>query len=284
MRKCKNFIEKSFAAGFSSFFRPKTGRISLAERFPNVPDNAPALSVVIPLLNESGNVLPLIDEISRALLGYAPVGNNFEIICVDDGSTDATAEEIKQAQRKNPNVRMISHPKRLGMSAAIRNGVRRSKAPWILTIDGDRQNDPADAPSLLDLAWLKGQDHKILVAGIRVNRRDTVGKRLASRFANKIRKSLLNDNCPDTGCSLKVFPRDSYLELPFFSGLHRFMPALLKLYGHECIFTPVNDRPRALGVSKSDFLGRAVRGAYDLFGVIWLIRHTPAPERGKEVA
>ncbi|MDE1900950.1 MAG: glycosyltransferase family 2 protein [Alphaproteobacteria bacterium] len=243
---------------------------------------APVLSVVIPLLDESGNVQPLIDEISAALRGYAPVGDAFEIVCVDDGSVDSTAAEVLAARQGTPQVRLIKHPQRLGMSAALRNGIRRARAPWVLTIDGDRQNDPADAPRLLDLAWNKGRDRKILVAGIRVNRRDTLGKRLASRFANKIRKSLLNDNCPDTGCSLKLFPRDSYLELPFFSGLHRFMPALLKLYGHECVFTPVNDRPRELGVSKSDFVGRAVRGAYDLFGVIWLMRHTPAPERGEE--
>ena len=248
-----------------------------------MPENTPLVSVVIPLLNESGNVLPLIEEISLILGSYAPVGTNYEIICVDDGSTDATAQEIKQAKADNPRVRLIKHPKRLGMSAALRNGIRRAKAPWILTIDGDRQNDPSDAPRLLDLAWMKGRDRKVLVAGIRVNRKDTASKRLASRFANKIRKMLLNDNCPDTGCSLKVFLRDSYLELPFFSGLHRFMPALLKLYGHECVFTPVNDRPRTVGVTKSDFLGRAVRGAYDLFGVIWLIRHTPAPDRGEEI-
>ncbi|MFA5041735.1 MAG: glycosyltransferase family 2 protein [Bdellovibrionales bacterium] len=245
-------------------------------------ENTPLLSVVIPLLDESGNVLPLIEEISLALGSYAPVGRNYEIICVDDGSTDTTALEIQQAKMGNPRVRHISHPKRLGMSAALRNGIRRARAPWIMTIDGDRQNDPSDAPRLLDLAWMKGRERKVLVAGIRVNRQDTMAKRLASRFANKIRKSLLNDNCPDTGCSLKVFPRDSYLELPFFNGLHRFMPALLKLYGHECVFTPVNDRPREVGISKSDFLGRAIRGTYDLFGVIWLIRHTPSPERGEE--
>ena len=248
-----------------------------------MPETTPFVSVVIPLLNESGNVLPLIEEIALSLGSYAPVGINYEIICVDDGSTDATAQEVQQAKQSNPRVRLIKHPKRLGMSAALRNGIRRAKAPWILTIDGDRQNDPSDAPRLLDLAWMRGRDKKVLVAGIRVNRKDTTAKRLASRFANKIRKMLLNDNCPDTGCSLKVFPRDSYLELPFFSGLHRFMPALLKHYGHECVFTPVNDRPRTVGVTKSDFLGRAVRGAYDLFGVIWLLRHTPEPERGTEI-
>ena len=241
-----------------------------------------SLSIVIPMMNEAGNVLPLIAEITEALRAYAPVDDNFEIICVDDGSSDATAAEIKQARQGNPHVRLIRHTKRIGMSGAIRNGVRAARAEWILTIDGDRQNDPADAPRLCDLAWSKGQSGKILVAGIRVNRRDTLGKRLASRFANAIRKSLLHDNCPDTGCSLKLFRRESYLELPFFNGLHRFMPALFKLYGSECIFTPVNDRPRQCGVTKSDFAGRSLKGLYDLLGVLWLMARTPTPERGKE--
>ena len=245
--------------------------------------DTPILSVVIPLLDESGNVKPLIEEISAALRAYAPVGENFEIVCVDDGSKDATAAEVKEAKAANPHVRLIRHPWRMGMSAALRNGIRRAKADWILTIDGDRQNDPNDAPRLLDLAWQKGRDRKVLAAGIRVNRQDTQGKRLASKFANKIRETLLNDNCPDTGCSLKVFPRNSYLELPFFNGLHRFMPALLKLYGHETIFTPVNDRLRQVGLSKSDFVGRAVKGLFDLLGVLWLTKRTPAPDRGEEV-
>lgn len=246
------------------------------------PEQAPVLAVVIPLLNEAGNAAPLIDEIEAALKNYAPVGDNFEIIAVDDGSADATAAEIKQVIKTNPRVRLIKHPRRLGMSAAIRNGVRRAKADWILTIDGDRQNDPADAPKLCDLAWAEGRDEKILVAGIRVNRRDTLGKRLASRFANGLRKFLLNDDCPDTGCSLKLFRRETYLDLPFFMGLHRFMPALFKLYGHETLFVPVNDRPRTIGVTKSDFVGRGIKGFFDLLGVIWLTRRTSAPDKGKE--
>jgi dolichol-phosphate mannosyltransferase len=246
------------------------------------PAQTPLLSVVIPLLNEAGNVLPLIREITAACDAYSPLGKNFEIICVDDGSTDATSAEVRQAKATDARVRLIRHPKRLGMSPALRNGIRRARAAWIMTIDGDRQNDPTDAPRLLDLAWAKGQSYKILVGGIRVNRRDTLGKRLASRFANKLRKTLLDDHCPDTGCSLKVFQRDAYLELPFFNGLHRFMPALFKLYGHETMFTPVNDRPRLHGVSKSDFVGRAVKGLYDLLGVIWIMRRTPKPEHGTE--
>ncbi len=242
----------------------------------------PALSVVIPLLNEAGNVMPLIQEIERSLKGYEPVGDNFEIICVDDGSTDSTSAEVRQVRSQTPQVRLIKHPRRLGMSAAIRNGVRRAKSQWILTIDGDRQNDPADIPILCDLAWSLGRDRKILVGGLRVNRRDTFSKRLVSRFANGIRKFFLNDDCPDTGCSLKVFPRSSYLELPFFLGLHRFMPALFKLYGNEVMFTPVNDRLRTVGVTKSDILGRGLKGFFDLLGVIWIMSRTPAPEKGKE--
>lgn len=244
--------------------------------------DAPLLSVVIPLLDEADNVTPLIEEITVSLKGYAPINEAFEIICVDDGSRDGTASVVTRVQARNPYVRLIKHSSRLGMSAALRNGIRRARATWIMTIDGDCQNDPADAPRLLSLAWAKGRDRRVLAAGIRIKRQDTQGKRIASKIANKIRRASLRDNCFDTGCSLKVFPRASYLELPFFNGLHRFMPALLKAYGHETIFIPVNDRPRPHGVSKSDFIGRAVYGLFDLLGVIWLIRRTPVPERGEE--
>lgn len=235
----------------------------------------PSLSVVVPMLDESGNVQPLLCEIVSALESYAPVGENLEIVCVDDGSRDATAAEVEEARRGDQRVRLVRHPTRLGMSAAIRSGVRQARADWILTLDGDGQNDPADAGKLLELAWREGRGRKILVGGIRARRRDTLAKRLASRFANAVRRSLLRDRCPDTGCSLKVFPRQSYLDLPFFSGLHRFMPALMAHYGHETIFVPVNDRPRTRGVTKSDFLGRAAVGFFDLLGVMWLIWRTP---------
>ena len=194
------------------------------------------------MLNEAGNAAPLIAEIIAALKAYPSIGENFEIVCVDDGSEDSTAAEVKAVQVQDKRVRLIRHSTRLGMSAAIRNGVRQARSIWVMTCDGDRQNDPADAPRLCDLGWAKGLDRRVLVAGIRVNRQDTQGKRIANKMANFIRRSLLNDNCPDTGCSLKLFRRESYLELPFFNGLHRFMPALFKHYGLECIFTPVKDR------------------------------------------
>lgn len=249
---------------------------------PPILSPAPALSVVIPLLNESGNIAPLLSEIAKALKNYPPVGENFEIIAVNDGSTDSTAAELEAEKAEIPQLRPLTHPERLGMSAAIRNGVRRARSSWVMTIDGDRQNDPADMPRLLNIAWESGKDRKVLVAGIRVNRQDTKAKRLASKFANAIRRACLNDNCPDTGCSLKLFHRETYLELPFFNGLHRFMPALFKLYGHDVFFSPVNDRLRTVGLSKSDFSGRAIRGLFDLLGVIWLIKRTPAPDKGEE--
>lgn len=243
------------------------------------------LSVVIPLFNEAGNIAPLIDEIETAFKAYAPVGEKFEIVCVDDGSDDATAQQARACRQRSPHVRLILHTRRQGMSAALRTGIRAAKAPWILTLDGDRQNDPADAPRLCALAWNETPspfDRKILVAGIRINRRDTLAKRLASRFANGVRRWLLRDSCPDTGCSLKLFRKDAYLSLPFFSGLHRFMPALFRLYGNEVAFLPVNDRPRLLGTTKSDFLGRGILGFFDLLGVLWLLRRTPAPVKVEE--
>lgn len=253
----------------------------------NAPYSLPRLSIVIPVMNEAGNIAPLVQEIVTAVSGYEPVGSRFEIIYVDDGSSDTTVAEIRATMVNYPQLRLVKHPQRLGTSTAIRNGVRFAQAPWILTIDGDRQNDPADIPRLCNLGWKKldGQldyDRSVLVAGIRVNRRDTLAKRLASRTANAIRKTLLQDDCPDTACCLKLFPRQAYLDIPFFNGLHRFMPALFKLYGHELIMTPVNDRPRTIGVSKSDILGRGVKGLFDMLGVMWLMRRTPKPAPARE--
>lgn len=241
--------------------------------------DAPCLSVVIPMLDEAGNVAPLLREVAVALEACALVGKNFEIVCVDDGSRDATAAEVESERQRDGRVRLAQHSVRLGMSAAIRTGVRQARADWILTLDGDGQNDPADAAKLLSIAWRDGKARRILVGGLRARRRDTLAKRLASRVANAIRRALLRDRCSDTGCSLKAFPRQSYLDLPFFAGLHRFMPALMAHYGHETVFVPVNDRPRTRGATKSDFVGRAVMGFFDLLGVMWLIRRTPAAQQ-----
>lgn len=235
----------------------------------------PLVSVVIPVLNESGNVGPLIKEIAATLQQSPQVAGAYEIIFVDDGSTDSTTEEIAAAIAQNPQVRMLRHEKRLGTSTAFRHGVMAARADWIITCDGDGQNDPADMPRLLALGWARGRDERVLVCGVRVNRQDTAQKRWASRSANAIRRWWLQDGAPDTGCALKLFRRDGYLALPFFTSLHRFMPALFKAHGHEVLHTPINDRLRVNGVSKSDIVGRAARGFYDLFGVKWLMRRAP---------
>ncbi len=250
----------------------------------------PLLSVVIPLRDEAGNIAPLLREICSTLSVYPRVGDGFEIVCVNDGSVDGTEAEVAAFRESNPAIalKIIRHGRSQGMSVAIRNAVRRARADWIFTIDGDGQNDPADIPRLCDLAWVspagdENRGGKVLVAGIRAHRRDTLPKRLASRVANAVRRMILRDDCPDTGCAMKLFRRDGYLDMPFFNGLHRFMPALFRHYGHQVWFAPVNDRPRLRGISKSDFAGRAVRGAFDILGVTWLMWRTPSPpDEGEE--
>ncbi len=235
----------------------------------------PLLSIVIPVLDESGNIVPLAQEIASVMDHDAHIMGVYEIIFVDDGSTDKTADEVALAIQANPRIRLLRHDVRLGTSTAFRHGVMAARAAWVMTCDGDGQNDPADMPRLLQLAWARGHDEKIIVCGVRVNRQDTWKKRLASKLANRIRRKWLHDGAPDTACALKLFRRDGYLAIPFFTSLHRFMPALFKAYGHEVMHTPINDRLRQHGVSKSDIMGRAKRGLYDLFGVKWLIVRTP---------
>lgn len=235
----------------------------------------PVLSIVIPVLNESGNIRPLLREIGTALDREPQTSGAYEVIFVDDGSSDSTTSEIAEAMQTNPHVRMLRHASRLGTSTAFRHGVMAARANWIMTCDGDGQNDPADMPRLLALAWARNREDKIIVCGVRINRQDTWQKRVASRSANRIRRWMLHDGAPDTGCALKLFRRDGYLAIPFFTSLHRFMPALFRAYGHEVIHTPINDRPRLHGVSKSDIMGRALRGFYDLFGVKWLMLRCP---------
>ncbi len=235
----------------------------------------PVVSIVIPVLNESGNVLPLVREIATVLDAAPLVQGAYEIVFVDDGSTDSTTHEIAEAMLKNPQIRMLRHASRLGTSTAFRHGIMAATADWIITCDGDGQNDPADMPRLLALAWARSREDRIMVCGVRINRQDTWQKRIASRSANFIRRRWLRDGAPDTGCALKLFRRDGYLAIPFFTTLHRFMPAMFRQYGHEVMHTPINDRLRVHGVSKSDIMGRALRGLYDLFGVKWLMTRAP---------
>lgn len=233
------------------------------------------LTIIIPVHNEAGNIGPLLDEIDSIFSQRVDLHNKYEIIVVNDGSTDGCTTEVAERSAKRPHIRLIHHPHKMGMSVAIRTAALHSAAPWIMTIDGDGQNDPADMPRLLDIAWSEGLNHSFLVAGLRVNRQDTTGKRWASKIANFIRNSLLHDGCPDTGCALKLLPREKFLAMPFFNGIHRFLPALAPPLGLTVLFTPVNDRPRLHGVSKSDYLGRALRGTIDLMGVYWLLQRLP---------
>lgn len=233
------------------------------------PGSPQGLSVVIPAFNEAGNIGNLIRETAACVPGELLR----EIIVVDDASDDATASEIQALLAAIPQLRYVRHACRAGQSCAVRSGVRAASAPLIATMDGDGQNDPRDIPKLMNLL-----DPTIALAGgIRVDRRAESSKRLASKFANWLRDALLADRCPDTGCGIKVFRREIFLDLPYFSGMHRYLPALVLAYGHGTAYAPVNDRLRHAGVSKYTNLGRALVGIYDLVGVRWLIKRTALP-------
>ena len=236
----------------------------------------PQLSVVVPVYNEQDNVGPLIGEILAALRGIVP----FEIVYVDDLSTDATLERLKALQTTTPELRVVRHLKNSGQSTAIRTGIKAARAPWIATLDGDGQNDPADIPKLLRERETASPDTR-LFAGWRVNRQDSGSKRWASKWANAIRSRLLRDDTPDTGCGIKLIERAAFLDLPYFDHMHRYLPALMQRAGWKTLSVPVNHRHRASGVSKYNNLNRALVGIRDLRGVAWLItrsRRTPTEE------
>jgi len=236
---------------------------------PTAPAAGLDVSVVIPVCNEQDNVLPLAREIHAALEGRY----RYETIFVDDGSTDGTAEAVRTARRDGmPEIRLIRHSVRSGQSAAVATGVREARAPWIATLDGDGQNDPADIPSLLDAARSAASPRLRLVMGNRTTRRDTWLRRLSSRVANGVRGWMLNDGTPDTGCGIKAFDRAVFMDMPRFNHMHRFMPALYQREGYEVVSVPVNHRERTRGKSKYGLHNRLWVGIVDLFGVMWLIR------------
>lgn len=225
----------------------------------------PAVSVVIPALNEAMNIAALIDEI---VVAVAPATSAFEIIVVDDGSDDDTGDRALSHRATGAPVRVLRHARRHGQSAAIWSGVGAARYPWIATLDGDGQNDPADIPALLQTAL--ALEPPGLTGGIRRKRQDSWSKRWSSRLANALRQSLLQDGCPDSGCGLKVFPREAFLRLPYFNAMHRFLPALFRIHGSPTAFQPVNHRPRQGGQSKYGQLKRGGVGLLDLIGVTWL--------------
>ena len=229
-------------------------------------DNAPEISVIVPVRNEAGNVEPLIREIAAALSG-----RNFEIVYVDDGSSDATPAELVRLKGELPFLRSLRHEASCGQSCAVRTGIRHARGRLMVTIDGDGQNDPAYIPALVD-ALNAGGAATGMIAGQRLGRKDTGFKRWQSRTANKVRAYVLKDGTRDTGCGLKAVRREVYLALPYFDALHRFMPALVKREGFDVGHVDVVDRPRLTGVSNYGFFDRLWVGILDLVGVWWLIR------------
>jgi dolichol-phosphate mannosyltransferase len=232
------------------------------------------VAVVIPALNEEGNIGRLVHETFRVL----PQEILSEVIVVDDGSSDGTGGEVKSLIRAYPRLRYIRHARRTGQSAAIRTGVLAATCPIVATMDGDGQNDPADIPNLFKRLGAPGRGGPALVGGIRQNRQARSDRRVASALGNRARQAILKDKCADSGCGIKVFWREAFLRLPYFTSMHRFIPALFLIYGHKAEFVPVNDRPRLAGQSKYTNIGRLLLGFYDMVGIVWLRRRTRLPE------
>ncbi len=222
------------------------------------------ISLVIPAYNEAGNIEALVEEafsvLSEDLLG--------EVIVVDDCSTDDGVERLLAVRARQPRLRVLRHHKNAGQSASVRTGVAAARFSLIATLDGDGQNPPGDIPALVAAYDPSGPQ---LIGGVREKRRDTWSKRTASRWANRLRRRVLNDDCPDTGCGLKVFERDRHLALPFFHGQHRYLPALFRAYGAKTAYIPVGDRARRHGSSNYTNWKRGLQGVPDLIGVRWLV-------------
>lgn len=232
------------------------------------------LSVVIPIKNEADNIQPLLQEIHAALEEHY----DYEVIYVDDGSDDASLRVLGGMTRRYPRLRVLQHAQSCGQSTAVRSGVQAARAPWIATLDGDGQNDPADIPKLMAVIVAPDCDPRLkLVAGWRRARHDTWVKRLSSIIANRVRRALLRDKTPDTGCGLKLFEREMFLALPYFDHMHRFLPALVLREGGEVCSVEVQHRHRELGVSKYGIHNRLWVGIVDLFGVSWLQRRVKRP-------
>lgn len=236
-------------------------------------------SVVVPVHNEAGNVEQLIAEIARALDGRA-----FEMVFVDDASTDETRAQLVALKSRFPMLRVLGHRKNAGQSRAIRSGILAARAPVVGTLDGDGQNDPADLPDLYRQLTRADAPHELkMVMGRRGSRKDTAWKRFGSRFANNIRKRMLKDDCDDSGCGIKVMDRAAYIQLPYFDHMHRYMPALMRADGHGVEFREVNHRPRGQGRSNYTNFGRLRDALSDLRGVMWLIRRRRHPGGADEI-
>jgi dolichol-phosphate mannosyltransferase len=228
----------------------------------------PELSVVVPVCNEAENVEPLAREIAAALASLP-----HEMIFVDDGSTDDTAAALVRLKAELPALRVLRHSFRSGQSAAVCTGVRAARAAWIATLDGDGQNDPADIPKLLaERREPRNRDVQLFMGNRKASRQDSAFRKMQSAVANGVRSSLLGDGTPDTGCGIKLFSREAFLDLPRFDHMHRFLPALFQRQGGRVVSVPVSHRPRLRGASKYGMLNRLWVGIVDIIGVMWLRR------------
>ncbi|MGB5439251.1 MAG: glycosyltransferase family 2 protein [Gammaproteobacteria bacterium] len=230
------------------------------------------LSIIIPVYNEGENIRQLIEEISTCMDGET----DYEIVVVDDASSDDTSAALVECRTRYTQLRVLRHRDRCGQSTAIATGVNAAVAPWIVTLDGDGQNDPADISKLFR-SMQEADDRIWLIAGYRKQRNDTLLKRFSSRLANAVRGFVLQDNTPDTGCGLKIFSRDTFLNLPRFDHMHRFLPALVQRQGGEILSVEVNHRPRLRGKSKYGVQNRLWAGIVDMLGVMWLQRRAKHP-------
>ncbi len=250
---------------------------STSQSTPRIAAPAPLqVSLVVPVFNERDNIAPLLKEITQVLRGRIA----FEVIYIDDASQDDGLEVLIALKPTCPELRVLHHVVRSGQSTAIRTGVKAARAPWVATLDGDGQNDPGDLRRLLAERDRASADTR-LFAGWRVQRRDTLSKRWASRWANAIRSRMLGDATPDTGCGIKLFEREAFLDLPYFDHMHRYLPALMQRAGFKTVSIPVHHRARSSGVSKYSNLQRGLVGLRDLRGVSWLInrsQRTPVEE------
>jgi dolichol-phosphate mannosyltransferase len=235
---------------------------------------------VITVYNEEGNIGPVIDELYPAL---QRLGAAFEVVYCDDASTDATPQRLKSAQARHANLRVVRHRDNWGKSVALLTACLAARGEWLVMLDGDGQNDPADIERLVGLAHAHARDPNLaLITGTRRQRRDTWLKRVSSRIANRVRSAVLGDRTPDTGCGLKLCRRAAYLRLPRFDHNHRFLPALVQRDGGTVLHIDVTDRPRLTGQSKYGLGNRLGAGIVDLVGVYWLMRRRANPAIEKE--
>ena len=250
--------------------------ITYPENKPQV-GKAPEISVLVPVMNEAGNIRPLIDEICDTFRGRA-----FEIVYIDDGSTDETESELENSLSQVKELRVLRHKKRSGQSVAIRTGLLASRAPLIAVLDGDGQNIPSDLLAL-ESALQSVRPKMGMAGGVRIGRKDTAMKKFASRRAKNLRSWFLKDSHPDSGCGIKIVDRDVFLRLPFFNHMHRFMSVLVRREGGIVVEVPVGHRARDKGISKYGILDRLFEGISDMFGVMWLLKRTNDPEEIIEI-